>query len=93
MAGMSAPSEAIRRPVNAGMNMSLEKATVKVAPPVEGRGVPAVQVVPAAMATGAWSDEDWGSSAPLSSRALYSISYLALALTAFASSTAVSKGR
>jgi hypothetical protein len=64
MAGMSAPSEAIRRPVNAGMNMSMEKATVKVAAPVQGRGVPAVQVLPAAMATGAWADEDWGSAGP-----------------------------
>lgn len=64
MAGLSAPSEAIRRPVNAGMSMSMEKATVKVASAVEGRGVPAVQVVPAAMATGAWSDEDWGSAGP-----------------------------
>jgi hypothetical protein len=64
MAGMSAPSEAIRRPVNSGMNMSMEKATVQVAAPVEGRGVPAVQVLPAAMATGAWADEDWGSAGP-----------------------------
>ncbi len=64
LAGLSAPSEAIRRPVNAGMSMSMEKATVKVASAVEGRGVPAVQVVPAAMATGAWSDEDWGSAGP-----------------------------
>jgi hypothetical protein len=64
MAGLSAPSEAIRRPVNAGMSMSMEKATVKVASAAEGRGVPAVQVVPAAMATGAWSDEDWGSAGP-----------------------------
>jgi hypothetical protein len=63
MAGMSAPSEAIRRPVNAGMNMSLENAQLKVAPAVKGRGVPALQVFPA-MATGAWSDEDWGSAGP-----------------------------
>jgi hypothetical protein len=64
VAGLSAPSEAIRRPVNGGMSMSMEKATVKIASAVEGRGVPAVQVVPAAMATGAWSDEDWGSAGP-----------------------------
>jgi hypothetical protein len=63
MAGMSAASEAIRRPVNAGMNMSLENATVQVAAAVKSRGVPAVQVFPA-MATGAWSDEDWGSAGP-----------------------------
>jgi hypothetical protein len=63
MAGMSAPSEAIRRPVNAGMNVSLDNATIKIAPAVQGRGVPAVQVFPA-MATGPWSDEDWGSAGP-----------------------------
>jgi hypothetical protein len=63
MAGMSAPSEAIRRPVNAGMNMSMENAKIQVAPAVKGRGVPALQVFPA-MATGAWSDEDWGSAGP-----------------------------
>jgi len=63
MAGMSATSEAVRQPVNGGMNMSLENATTRVAQPVKGRGIPAVQVVPA-MATGAWSDEDWGSAGP-----------------------------
>lgn len=63
MAGMSAASEAVRRPVNGGMSMSLENATTKVALPAKGRGVPAVQVFPA-MASGAWSDEDWGSAGP-----------------------------
>jgi hypothetical protein len=63
MAGMSAVSEAVRRPVNSGMNMSLENATTKVAQPAKGRGVPAVQVFPA-MASGNWSDEDWGSAGP-----------------------------
>ena len=63
VAGMSAPSEGIRRPVNSGMNMSLDNATTKLAPAVKGRGVPTVQVFPA-MASGAWSDEDWGSAGP-----------------------------
>jgi hypothetical protein len=63
MAGVSAPSEGIRRPVNGGMNMSLENATIQLAPSVRGRGVPMVQVFPA-MASGAWSDEDWGSAGP-----------------------------
>lgn len=63
MAGMSAASEAVRQPVNGGMNMSLENATTRVAQPVKGRGIPAVQVIPA-MAAGAWSDEDWGSAGP-----------------------------
>jgi hypothetical protein len=63
MAGMSAVSEAVRRPVNGGMNVSLENATTRVAQPAKGRGIPAVQVIPA-MATGNWSDEDWGSAGP-----------------------------
>ena len=63
MAGVSAPSEAIRRPVGGGMSMSLENATIQVAPAEKGRGVPLVQVVPA-MASGNWSDEDWGSAGP-----------------------------
>jgi hypothetical protein len=63
MAGMSAASEAIRKPVNGGMMVSLDNATFRMAPAVAGMGVPAVQVVPA-MATGGWSDEDWGSAGP-----------------------------
>jgi hypothetical protein len=63
MAGMSAVSEAVRRPVNGGMNVSLNNATTRVAQPAKGRGIPAVQVIPA-MATGNWSDEDWGSAGP-----------------------------
>jgi hypothetical protein len=62
MAGMSAPSEAIRRPVNGGMSMSLKNATLKAT--VNDQGVPTVLVFPAPMATGAWSDEDWGSAGP-----------------------------
>src|SRR6202140_63336 len=34
-----------------------------VAQPAKGRGIPAVQVIPA-MASGNWSDEDWGSAGP-----------------------------
>jgi hypothetical protein len=66
MAGMSAPSEAIRRPVNGGMNISFENAKTQLAAPVKGRGIPLVQVIPAlpTMAAGAWADEDWGSAGP-----------------------------
>jgi hypothetical protein len=61
LAGMSAPSEAIRRPVGGGMNMSLKNA--KLVPTVSERGVPMLLVYPD-MASGAWSDEDWGSAGP-----------------------------
>lgn len=61
MAGMSAPSEALKRPVNGGMNMSLKNA--KLVPTVSERGAPMLLVYPD-MASGAWSDEDWGSSGP-----------------------------
>jgi hypothetical protein len=60
MAGMSAPSEAIK-PVGAGMNMSLKNA--RLAPMVNDRGVPTLLVYPD-MANGAWADEDWGSAGP-----------------------------
>jgi hypothetical protein len=60
-AGVSAPSEAIRRPVNGGMNMPLQNAKVKAT--INDQGVPMVLVMPA-MATGNWSDEDWGSAGP-----------------------------
>ena len=63
MSGMSAPSEALRRPVNGGMNMSLKKATSQLAPAAKDRGLPLTQVFPA-MASGNWSDEDWGSAGP-----------------------------
>jgi hypothetical protein len=63
LAGASAVSEAVRRPVNAGMRISLENATTRVAQPAKGRGIPAVLVIPA-MASGNWSDEDWGSAGP-----------------------------
>jgi len=61
MAGMSAPSEALKRPVGGGMSMSLKDA--KLVPMVSERGVPILLVYPK-MASGNWSDEDWGSSGP-----------------------------
>jgi hypothetical protein len=66
MAGMSAPSEAIRKPVNGGMNVSFENARIQLAKGAKGRGIPMVQVIPALspMAAGAWADEDWGSAGP-----------------------------
>ena len=57
VAGESAPSEALR-PVNAGMNSSdLNDATAKIS----ADGV--VLIFPK-MASGNWSDEDWGSAGP-----------------------------
>ena len=61
LAGMSAPSEALK-PVGSGMApMPLANATLKA--DVNERGMPVVRVYPQ-MATGAWSDEDWGSAGP-----------------------------
>lgn len=60
MAGMSAPSEALK-PVGGGMNMPLKNA--KMVPTINDQGVPTLLVFPQ-MATGAWSDEDWGSAGP-----------------------------
>ena len=60
MAGMSAPSEAIK-PVGGGMNMSLKNA--RLAAMVNDQGVPTLLVYPN-MANGAWADEDWGSAGP-----------------------------
>jgi hypothetical protein len=60
-AGMSAPSEAARRPVGGGMNASL--AGARLVPELDRRGVPTLLVYPQ-MATGAWADEDWGSAGP-----------------------------
>src|SRR5581483_179209 len=57
MAGISAPSEAIRRPVGGGMSMSLKNA--KLVTQMNERGVPMLLVFPQ-MASGNWSDEDWG---------------------------------
>jgi hypothetical protein len=61
VAGVSAPSEAIRRPVNSGMSLSLKNAKLKAM--VNDQGVPTLLVFPE-MASGNWSDEDWGSAGP-----------------------------
>jgi hypothetical protein len=60
LAGDSAPTEAVR-PVGAGMNISMKDA--KLVAQVNDQGVPTVLVFPQ-MATGNWSDEDWGSAGP-----------------------------
>ena len=60
LAGVSAPSEAIR-PVNGGMNMALDNA--KRLEMIGDRGTPIVLIFPD-MASGNWSDEDWGSAGP-----------------------------
>jgi hypothetical protein len=61
LSGVSAPSEALKRPVGSGMNMSLENA--KLTATINDQGTPTVLVFPA-MASGNWSDEDWGSAGP-----------------------------
>jgi hypothetical protein len=60
LAGVSAPSEAIK-PVGSGMNMSLKDA--RLVPMVSDQGTPLLLVFPQ-MASGNWSDEDWGSAGP-----------------------------
>jgi len=60
MAGISAPSEAIK-PVGGGMKMPLTNARLVAS--MNDRGVPTLLVYPQ-MAAGAWSDEDWGSAGP-----------------------------
>ncbi len=60
LAGVNAPSEAIK-PVGGGMNISLKNA--KLVPMINERGVPTLLVFPD-MASGNWSDEDWGSAGP-----------------------------
>jgi hypothetical protein len=60
LAGVSAPSEAMRA-VGGGMNMSLKNA--RLVPQVNDRGTPVLLVFPQ-IASGAWSDEDWGSAGP-----------------------------
>lgn len=60
LAGVSSPSEAIQ-PVGGGMNLSLKNA--KLVPMVNERGKPVLLVFPD-MASGNWSDEDWGSAGP-----------------------------
>jgi hypothetical protein len=61
LSGMSAPSEEIRQPVNGGMRMSM--ANAKLLTSMTEQGQPVLLVYPQ-MATGAWADEDWGSSGP-----------------------------
>jgi hypothetical protein len=60
MAGMSKASEALT-PVGGGMNMALKNARLEAK--VNDQGVPTLLVFPE-MASGAWSDEDWGSAGP-----------------------------
>jgi hypothetical protein len=60
LAGQSAPSEAMK-PVGGSMRMSLDHAKFKQQ--MNERGVPVLLVYPQ-MASGNWSDEDWGSAGP-----------------------------
>jgi len=61
LAGVSAPTEAARKPVGSGMSMSLTNAQVVTG--VDEQGARFMRVIPD-MATGPWSDEDWGSAGP-----------------------------
>jgi hypothetical protein len=61
VAGMSSPSEAVKRPVGGGMSMSLMNA--RLVPTLNDQGVPTLLVYPQ-MAAGPWADEDWGSAGP-----------------------------
>jgi hypothetical protein len=60
LAGSSAASEAVM-PVGGGMNMSLKNARLEAH--FNDQGTPTVLVFPE-IASGAWSDEDWGSAGP-----------------------------
>ena len=60
LAGVSSPSEAIK-PVGSGMNISLKNA--RLVAHINDRGRPMLLVFPD-MASGQWSDEDWGSAGP-----------------------------
>jgi hypothetical protein len=60
LAGMSAASEAIK-PVGGGMSIALKDA--KLVPMVSDQGIPTLLVFPQ-IASGNWSDEDWGSAGP-----------------------------
>ena len=60
LAGVSSPSEAIK-PVGSGMNISFKNA--RLVPQINDRGRPTLLVFPD-MASGNWSDEDWGSAGP-----------------------------
>jgi len=61
LSGLSAPSEALKRPVGGGMSMPLKNATLKAT--INDQGIPTLLVIPQ-MASGNWSDEDWGSAGP-----------------------------
>ena len=60
LAGVSAPSEAVK-PVGGGMSIPLKNA--KLVPMISDRGTPVLLVYPQ-MASGNWSDEDWGAAGP-----------------------------
>jgi hypothetical protein len=60
LAGLNAASEAIK-PVGSGMAPALKNARLKA--DVNAQGTPVVRVYPQ-MASGAWSDEDWGAAGP-----------------------------
>jgi hypothetical protein len=60
LAGMNAASEALK---SANGRTSDAMKTAKLVPSVNAQGVPTLLVYPQ-MATGAWSDQDWGSSGP-----------------------------
>ncbi len=60
LAGMSA-SSAEFKPVGSGMNVPLKNA--RLVATINDQGTPTVLVFPK-MASGAWSDEDWGSAGP-----------------------------
>jgi hypothetical protein len=60
LAGVNAPSEAIK-PVGGGMNIAMKNA--KRVEMIGDRGTPILLVFPE-MASGNWSDEDWGSAGP-----------------------------
>jgi hypothetical protein len=60
LSGVSAPSEAVR-PTGSGMRASFEGAKFKAS--LNDRGTPTLLVFPK-MASGNWSDEDWGSAGP-----------------------------
>jgi hypothetical protein len=60
LAGVNTASEAVK-PVGGGMSMPLKNA--KLVPMVNDQGKPILLVFPQ-MASGNWSDEDWGSAGP-----------------------------
>jgi hypothetical protein len=61
LAGVSAPSEALNKPVGAGAPPPLSDARLQAT--MNEHGTPTVLVFPR-MASGNWSDEDWGSAGP-----------------------------